>query len=788
MVGTCENLVTKKEFEELKKQLDLKPNENKVKVLAAYVVAAATAGLTAKIGTLGEEVQTAKAVGQTATRQIGHLRQLTNQAKSTANVARLSSTAAQQAANKAKFEALYAQTRASSAAATAARNTGSITKALGQIGSLFSLIGTFATLGAVAALAANVAELSNKLKSKEASDKVKFRLLENQIKTNTRYFRNLEKSSVETRAIVDKNKEFIESLKQDYAKTKKQVEENIKKLDEQKIELLQFKIESTANNNSIKAEIKKIKEQIAALRKNDNSRIKSDLAKLKTQIADALSKNQDILSRLQNDFKSQQEQLFRSQAQQTFNRLEQFKQQGIVLETRTRKLGERITLNDTITSGLKNSQINLGSRLLDESKKLENQQITLESKLLEESKKLENQNISLQSKLLEESQKLENNRVQLQNSLDKATVPFQKQLTKFEQQLNAFKNPATNPATNPMNDKQFETLNKKLEDLYKQPRWSPTEIAIAVGTLPILQQILNKKNPVSPCQAPVLVPPVAAQTKVNHATILGFQATALGQNAVIQNSVNAVQNTVNTVSPVITNTYNVVNKGWQSVFNSRVLQVMNTVFLIHNMMMLSRNIGSTVGDAIGIGLNAIGINDGEGNPIDVNTIVGNKIQALLASLIGEENYVALTNKIAANNRILMAGQNVMSLINSISMSARELDELTGENVAKIGNALRESGSVDYDSYPPMQENLGFGANAIDKLQKLDEVADTAYQITDEANEISEDLRELGNARTEWNDALEAAKQANQKAEARENAIIENMPVPTDTDIQQSTDS
>ena len=119
----------------------------------------------------------------------------------------------------------------------------------------------------------------------------------------------------------------------------------------------------------------------------------------------------------------------------------------------------------------------------------------------------------------------------------------------------------------------------------------------------------------------------------------------------------------------------------------KVLNAMNTVLLLHNAAMLSRNLGSTLGDLTSQALATIGIKDGD-SPIDVNEILGKQTNNFMSSILGAEVWAGTKTSWNKASSIIASATNLMYTVRSMFDSTREILEWTAENTGKIGNALK----------------------------------------------------------------------------------------------------
>ena len=210
------------------------------------------------------------------------------------------------------------------------------------------------------------------------------------------------------------------------------------------------------------------------------------------------------------------------------------------------------------------------------------------------------------------------------------------------------------------------------------------------------------------------------------------------------------------------------------------MQGVAAVMTIHNGMMLSNNILSTVSEALNMSLDALNIRDETDAPIDIGAAVRGKITAILQSLLGAEQYEALTARIAKANRIYQSSVNLLDATYSLFDSARTVAELTSENTGKIGNALRESGAVYENAYNEMIERVNPQSTAQrniarirGKLEGAVEVVETITQISGGIVETRENLEQVAFEGDTWEAEVTEAftEQTKEKTEAKEEAQV-----------------
>ncbi|MDJ0577432.1 MAG: hypothetical protein QNJ65_20010 [Xenococcaceae cyanobacterium MO_234.B1] len=200
-------------------------------------------------------------------------------------------------------------------------------------------------------------------------------------------------------------------------------------------------------------------------------------------------------------------------------------------------------------------------------------------------------------------------------------------------------------------------------------------------------------------------------------------------------------------------------------------------------MMLSNNIAETVLDTVSAVLETIGISDAEGNPIDVADWLTSKITQVIQEIIGAQTFTELSLKLTAANRIYQAGMNILDNVTDLMDTTLDLDQYTGENIARIGNALRQSGVVPYDAYDQMIEDLDVRGRSkwLFKLEQAEDAVDNLYSIADSIRDIKEIRQELKESRDEFQETLETGKTTLSESETELEAEIESSPEPTEQD-------
>jgi hypothetical protein len=191
-------------------------------------------------------------------------------------------------------------------------------------------------------------------------------------------------------------------------------------------------------------------------------------------------------------------------------------------------------------------------------------------------------------------------------------------------------------------------------------------------------------------------------------------------------------------------------KLWKSRVVDRALNLMATAAAIHNAVMLSRNIGSTLVQTLGNALSIIGIKDGDDVAQNFSTVIGDGIENIIKGLIGAENYNSLNETWSKANRIYQSAINIYQLMTDSLFGITSGLEQTAKYTGKIGNALKKSGAVLENSYNWMSEQFNFSSGknrkidrVIQGLQEASEVASDLESITSEFRSVTENVAEIG---------------------------------------------
>ena len=218
------------------------------------------------------------------------------------------------------------------------------------------------------------------------------------------------------------------------------------------------------------------------------------------------------------------------------------------------------------------------------------------------------------------------------------------------------------------------------------------------------------------------------------------------------------------VSTVLDKAGKLVGKTWDLLQIDRVLNILNLLTSMHNAYMLSSSLFQTLFSAIANVLDVFGIEDKDGNALDVNSIVGKWTEDLFKRAFGVATVEGIKAEWKQLNRIYQAASNVIWSVQSIFDSTRSLMNIAIENTGKIGNALRRSGAVFENAYGNLVEK----ATARNRWQKnlddftqgvslIESVISTVDSAASEVLSIQSTAKELVTQQKELNDSIDAFK-------------------------------
>ncbi|WP_157072167.1 hypothetical protein [Picosynechococcus sp. PCC 73109] len=249
---------------------------------------------------------------------------------------------------------------------------------------------------------------------------------------------------------------------------------------------------------------------------------------------------------------------------------------------------------------------------------------------------------------------------------------------------------------------------------------------------------------------------------------------------------------LNGIQSKLDQTYNKLvdrfNKLWDYMKMDRILNVINTAASVHNAAMLSRNLAASLLDTIGETLGIIGLKDPDGQPYNLNAILGRSAQDLIVGMIGQQAFNNLSEDWRNWNRIISAGAGVVMSLRNIQWAIAEGVENLNTWVARIGNGLEDDGVVTDNKWPWMRENVGItkisGLSKItDTLESAEEITENIYATVASGQEIAAEVAQLRQAKANFDQTLQTDTDT-QATEQQTKETESESPTPSVEDLAE----
>ncbi len=300
-------------------------------------------------------------------------------------------------------------------------------------------------------------------------------------------------------------------------------------------------------------------------------------------------------------------------------------------------------------------------------------------------------------------------------------------------------------------------------------------------------------NPVSPTpdpEKPKAPPPVnnpgnggsSCQWPTDRGTVIGnqgsIQATQTTHSTIMDGIVNIH---IKSVSDKVTNAKELLDKIVRSDVVDRAINLLTLASAIHNSVMLSRELGSTLTEALSNILSAVGIKDAEGNAFDLNDVFGKQLEALIKSIIGVENYTTYKQIWIKSNRILTTASNLLDSIKSQHSAIMQGVEVVANVTSELSNAAKSEGLFNDDLLDFQPNNHDFNtpfSKSQQILQNLNEAGEQINQLASAVIEGQEASAEISKNWTEMNTAIADAKTIKRDLET----IKDGQNIPPDSEL------
>lgn len=253
---------------------------------------------------------------------------------------------------------------------------------------------------------------------------------------------------------------------------------------------------------------------------------------------------------------------------------------------------------------------------------------------------------------------------------------------------------------------------------------------------------------------------------------LGLQA---GQGALltqINNGVSLLNTKVGDI-PLAGGMTGALSNAFSFLNQSRFMEVVTLIGVMHNALMLSNNVESTLFSIIDNLINTgIMIVNPDGQLAQSQSWVGKKVDEYFGVVLGAKTWESIKTEWKELNSIYSTGANLLGNVQSIIGDTQNIQNITNGWVAQLGNALQNEGLIGEDNWQQKPEDPKFKSSKLAKIQQMAEgiqEIDTALQsinavtqsllnVVQQGNEIKKNLSELD---TEKNKAIETAMKVHQ---------------------------
>ena len=727
-MGTCADLAPKSE---LQKYIPVTKEASIVSQavgISGQAIQAAAAVTGAKIIAQGQQIQTIGAIASQASLQVTNVVTKVGVATATAKGANATALAASQAASKANFNALYASSRAASAATTASQVASVAGRALSIGLSVLNIVGTLATVGAVIVLGAKVAAIASRMQRLE--QEVAAANAESADATNraTEAIRKADFAIQEANRATAKANEAINASKQaistaDSATARANIAVNkAEAAATQSNAAQQAAAQSVATSNEALGKVNALQKELGSSNPSDIV-IKGEVIALKNKVTQLTQRNELQDSDINT---------LKVALQSTSSQLQAKEEKTVVRKVKESTVKNASGIRD-LNGNLVGLESNFGQSVGELGRNLTQK---FDKKLAEKSAQTK-ADIRTFTFNLKEIAKEVQARITKDINFDKyvrgiASGEVQKTAeTVVNNRVKEYEQ---------LNKQQATEINNKIDNL---PIPSVAQIALGVAGLDVIRQIKNNSaKSISPCQAPVLVPPVGAQARVNAGLTTTLQGVTVAQGTAIQGAVTKNFNILSNAQYGLQAVQGFAKTAWKATQADKILAGVSMALTIHNAMMLSNNLLSTVSEATNMALDALNIRDETDSPLDFGTLVKGKITSVLTSILGQSQYEALTARIAKANRIYQSSINLLDTTRNLFDSAQSIAEINVRYTGEIGNALRNAGVVAEDAYEEMIEKMNPQSKGLLGLQKFTDGIEAVESAFDSVTQISSNVVEI----------------------------------------------
>ena len=221
----------------------------------------------------------------------------------------------------------------------------------------------------------------------------------------------------------------------------------------------------------------------------------------------------------------------------------------------------------------------------------------------------------------------------------------------------------------------------------------------------------------------------------------------------------------------------------------RVINLVTTAGVIHNCMMLSSSISDTLFSTLDnvFAIPSL-IKDPEGATVDSKEAFTKHLDGMFAGIFGAAEWTAIKNQWKAYSTIYNTGTQVFGNMRDIFDETSQIQEVTKNWVAELGNGLQDEGLIGEDNWNVKDPKKSIKGKYFARLQRiadgleqvenvaedLEQITSSARNIVETANEIKENTTAISKAVTDANKAAKADRDAKEEGLELPNFSLEDL--------------
>ena len=248
-----------------------------------------------------------------------------------------------------------------------------------------------------------------------------------------------------------------------------------------------------------------------------------------------------------------------------------------------------------------------------------------------------------------------------------------------------------------------------------------------------------------------LTPVLAAVQRVDNKVTLNGANILNNTNILKSNQKEILRNQARLGPPLKGGISGFMQRAWKATHMDKALNALNTLLLLHNAALLSRNLGETLSELTGQALQILGITDENENPINIHGLLTNRLESIARNIVGDAVYKGVSETWHKASRITSAAANLMWSVRSIMDSSQEIAEWTAENTGRIGNALKRFRVVPSDAFPWMSENVNAQSGIRRRFQRVRDGIDNIDDVAGSLQGVLGEVRSVQEEFNEWDD-------------------------------------